>query len=552
MGMPISNYTVLKALSSEGKQSSTRSHRILKIRTYLEALSSERKQSSTRSHQSPDWSQLHEPEIEPNEEICYHAADSFPFVLPVESGLAQSSEPEIVAAKAALAPFNLFAFIIHDPNVHIDFHRAISDIFDDLDYATGDKFLFFALVDPPEEWVTNAANRKYYNHLKSWEAKALLEPRNTIISKDKSIAALSLAKSLEIPIEELPCLVITTDFSFNDVHWVKTCPDHVMRQLVRLGSIAARSENLDLDILKNEIDLCGGSGFESLNFSMAKALSDVLSFVILENDVFHDEKHRALKQAQETLRELRDDLIQLKSIFRDSRAEEIDSFWRGKLDEQLDEELENLCVRIASFLALVNPRPPLNLVDFININEDFLEPDSITMLKTAHGVINFLDNPSSPRLSPADVDYTPGVICLAKVFEREINLSIVHWIRKSLGVELPTYFNKYQERLAAIYQLQREHINFNKQKGRFGDKWLPPGIGQSLMVHRHLTHGNPLTEPEQFLQQYWEKIKDVRNKAAHTDLVDKGSVSVVQAALNTLSRARVFDLLHQLKEQYRN
>ncbi|MCX7770674.1 MAG: hypothetical protein N2202_06275 [Proteobacteria bacterium] len=39
---------------------------------------------------------------------------------------------------------------------------------------------------------------------------------------------------------------------------------------------------------------------------------------------------------------------------------------------------------------------------------------------------------------------------MTKVFERELNLSIVHWIRKELGIRLPGYFNKPQPDVRAL------------------------------------------------------------------------------------------------------
>ena len=60
---------------------------------------------------------------------------------------------EIGPAQKALEPFNLFAFIIHDPAKHSDFNRKISSAFHRLDHSTGHHLLFFALVDPPERWL---------------------------------------------------------------------------------------------------------------------------------------------------------------------------------------------------------------------------------------------------------------------------------------------------------------------------------------------------------------------------------------------------------------
>ena len=116
--------------------------------------------------------------------------------------------------------------------------------------------------------------------------------------------------------------------------------------------------------------------------------------------------------------------------------------------------LINFAQEIALFFASLNTRPALNLEDFIDIEKGFLEDESYVMLKTAHRLEFFMNTQTgSTAQDPGALfgfeqgesfDYTPGAICLAKIFEREINLSLVHWIREHLGINLPSYFNRYQ------------------------------------------------------------------------------------------------------------
>ena len=65
------------------------------------------------------------------------------------------------SAISALEPFNLFAFIIHDPEIHCEFDSTLTKMFDRLDYETGQKLLFFALVKPSEQWLAHAKQRDY-------------------------------------------------------------------------------------------------------------------------------------------------------------------------------------------------------------------------------------------------------------------------------------------------------------------------------------------------------------------------------------------------------
>lgn len=126
---------------------------------------------------------------------------------------------EIGPVNEALEPFNLFAFIIHDPEAHPDFDQTINSVFTRLDLSTGGNLLFFALVDPPQIWLDQGGrnpgrDRPYYRELSSHNQarktlRELHDPGNVITSTDKSITAFSLATSLGISYDDLPCLIIT-------------------------------------------------------------------------------------------------------------------------------------------------------------------------------------------------------------------------------------------------------------------------------------------------------------------------------------------------------
>jgi len=63
---------------------------------------------------------------------------------------------ETEVAQRALSPFNLFAFVIHDPEEHSKFHQVLERQFDRFDFITGHKLLFLRLVDPPTNWLNHA------------------------------------------------------------------------------------------------------------------------------------------------------------------------------------------------------------------------------------------------------------------------------------------------------------------------------------------------------------------------------------------------------------
>ena len=441
---------------------------------------------------------------------------------------------EFDSMREALKDFNLFAFIIHDPEEHSDFDQKMGSIFDRLDYLTGEKLLFFTLIDPPKEWLQRyGRQREYMKYLGNGKALVLPNPENATTSTDKELTAFSLAKSLNIPIEMLPCIVITHDFRSSHFDWVRTCEDHIEEQLTHLGHKISRVEDRNIIIwikktLMQEINLCEGIGSESLEDNLARALTDVLSFII------DSDAPEVKQQVEKTITGLRRTLKRVKSGIRHEQSQQ---------PSDLYSQLDSLCEKIVASLVHLNIRPEQDTADFIHINMTHLEVDSRLILRTAHRVNDFLMN-SPTRM----IDYTPVAICLAKVFEREINLSVVHWIRESLGVELPTYFNQHQQQVSAIFSRRGiREIDFNR--GGPNNKWIPPAIGESQIAYRRMAQNmmDWLPDPVSFLEN-WETIRKLRNQTAHTQYVGEGSVLHLQNTLNQLAKNNIFESLFKMKK----
>ncbi|MCR4316002.1 MAG: hypothetical protein NUW37_06585 [Planctomycetes bacterium] len=454
---------------------------------------------------------------------------------------------EMETAQRALRPFNLFAFIVHDPEAHPRFHGVLARQFDRLDFVTGHRLLFFALVDPPVRWLDHGNGRDYYKLLArsgeadaSWEAGELLNPKHAPVSADKSITAFSLANALRIPTDDLPCIVVTQGFQLNRFVWFRTSHDHVEEQLIRLGYFAERSDRPMSEVSQDwsEIDLCSSYGEESLSNSLAKALSDALSFIVARTGW-----RKALNQARDTIARLYATIDRLKTAS----------------GEVMSEEVDRLCICLVSFLAQLNKQELPSLDEFIAIRRELLEADSFQILRTAHKVFDLLVshqlNELVPRAEGELLDFTPGVICLAKVFEKEANLSVVHWARRELGVSLPQYFNKPQPGLiATVTPSMPGGRKIDLNMGCRG-KWLPPGIGQSELACQKLSSARLPTDwaPTNWhlLLSLWKKVREKRNEAAHSELMDEASLLEVKLALQQMADDRVFERFCRMKQEYR-
>lgn len=464
----------------------------------------------------------------------------------------------------AIKDFNLYVFILHDPEEHKEFHRALIQKFDRMDYITGSRLLFFALVDPPKEWLEHGRNRPYYRHINNFETQELLSPYNQVFSKDPSVTTLSIANMLKIPYESLPCIVIFPNFKVKEFIWYKTCPEHLEEQLKELGYIAERStrnnyiyENdyskkgrdyyhqgyMDVvdKIRQSNLNLCGDKGNQILEDRLAKILSDCLSAVVANTSTDTNTRRLAKENRNDFLANLSGEILRFKKSNKDGMEEE---------DIKL---LEDLCIKfITSIFNDVSYE--INDDDLV-INKRYLERDSYIMLKTAHTVFNDLKREYLNRKS--EYDFTASAICFSKVYEKEINLSQVHWIRKHLGIDLPRYYNSYQPQKEAKFRTSmwnRKEINFNRHYER--NRWKPPGIGESRICWQDLIRinvPNGWDEKELVdLNERWEKIVDIRNMSAHSEVVDLKLVEELINHLKYIEERQYFRLLSEMKQSFSN
>jgi hypothetical protein len=452
---------------------------------------------------------------------------------------------EKAVANKLLNDFKLISFIIHDPESHIEFDQKLNFTFERLDYISGRDLLFFALVNPPQSWINRANQRNYFQEFSSWEINEFKNPRNAIISENKSITASSMANILGIPTESLPCIVITDNLLSKNFLWLKTCSNHLENQFQELGFIA--SKNVERITLLDEIndnkkkfDLCEGNGQIKLEVSLAKTLSEIMSFIIQGNNRNKVTHNQSRDLVNKSLSELNRMLNFVKIHYSD--------------DDLII--FDELCIKISAFLALLNSNKNLDHREFLPINKEWLEPDSFYILQTAHLVYDLLvqENKVSGNFfgNRIELDFTPALICLAKIFEKEANLSVVHWLRKNLGINLPHYYNQYEPDKVARAKSGRLDVNFNNEKN---GKWLPPGIGQSENVFRNYLKD---IQPEHWddsslttLMEKWKLIREKRNEAAHSERMDFRSLIYVKDSLLTLSENNIFERFYKMKMTYR-
>jgi hypothetical protein len=457
-------------------------------------------------------------------------------------------------------PYNLFAFIIHDPAQHRDFAEKIREHFLDYHYKTGERLLFFALTQPPEQWKDEEVQPEYYKHLQQvfYENRNVGAYPDQIRSNlfDKPFHVQAIAKTLKIPIDQLPAIVITTHPSLWSFRWYKTCAKKIRNQLQGLAFLANdlnryREQHLlprefqvkMIELLEREYDedinLCEGKGDEFLTESLATALSELLSFLIQREDRFSNFQQIAKSQIPIAM----------------ARVIESIKLTKGKLlkeenNEKYMENLDELSEKIGIFITLL--QQPKVQTENVRIPE--FELDSNQLIEMGNNVGRFI---KSYEKHYPELDFTPAAICLAKAFEIEINKSIVHWIRKKYDITLPEYYCKVQPGVDGMIipnMNEGKPIDFNKP--RKNGTWHPPAMGQSYLVaskNIEKKDWQPYWEPQErkLLLREWQKIADLRNLAAHSEKVSSDNMVQLIESINTLCSTNVLSKMAYLRQTFK-
>ena len=501
-------------------------------------------------------------------------------------------------AQALRTRFDVCTFAVYNPESHRDFQRKVADI-DPLTFADRERrTLLFAPIDPPDGWVTPDPERVPQLELTP-QMRALmnLEPDLAIRSENSDVAATSLAAQLRIPHGKLPCLVATPDLTSRHVTILPTHAGAINQQLEELGILASSQRDAFWIIGDHsrkrfafrQAESCGQSENVVLPASVASILADQQS-LNLTSDHSHPHHEQAVHHAKTKLAKLRENYGRrrvsrqehIKAIERISDPEQrrlvMDTF--DTLDRNV-KEMEELCEDIVKYLAVLPVEHDMESIkEFVDVEARLFERESQEILKSAYRVFLHLRSPSPYWPS----DYYPIVIALAKIFEREINLSIIQLVRKLLSIGMPEYYNKYQPSTTATL----DGVNFNdnyatwlseveRQEPR--DTWYPPSLGKAkrACAKLHNTAKYSPSSPElgncdlvalkklssdwgvvwkkrvksviwDILIAEWEYIVEHRNKAAHeTRMGSLAELENVRTALNNLSYNGVLTGLYDMK-----
>jgi hypothetical protein len=455
--------------------------------------------------------------------------------------------------------FPLIGFVLHDPIEHQDFGQHLLERFDQLHAESGPDLLFFALMNLPG----------FGNSNEYWRSR---EQR----------AAWTFAAQFGIPVESLPCIVLTDDIQSNRSAWITTSESELSEQLRtlgikatthrRLGRFKALLDDLDLDDFARD----NTWGWEAFGRPFAKKLEDVAQMVFTPAPP---------GMGVMVLGRILSDVIKPYSISSAVR------FSIPREDFEVNETLSRPLGRVFSFVRKYlrtrqqeESTAPGKRIEEATISiasrdgGDAFEKEKLALLTLSSLASDYAANVSLPIKAEgldltnanllrsaatyemiargANLDMSLAALGYGKTFEKEINLSVVQWARGRCGVDLPGFFCRYQPGVQAIVLPivdRPKPIDLNK-----GTKsaWHPPGLGQSELACIALGEKGlpPDWTPDKwsaFLSE-WKVIRIRRNEVAHDDVDPEGAATTtIKKALTSLDQKGLVTEMVRLKQLYR-
>src|SRR5947209_7042216 len=111
-----------------------------------------------------------------------------------------------------------------------DFVEAFRSIFLALDRLTSDKLAFFAVLDPPQDWLTEAENRQWWQEYKNRVGRIGFSMDDRVLVKE-------IARLFGVGWGELPQIVVSTNLWTGEYLTSPTSPFHIQRQLETLTNL---------------------------------------------------------------------------------------------------------------------------------------------------------------------------------------------------------------------------------------------------------------------------------------------------------------------------
>lgn len=148
-------------------------------------------------------------------------------------------------------------------------------------------------------------------------------------------------------------------------------------------------------------------------------------------------------------------------------------------------------------------------------------------------------------------DFSQLVTSLGKVFEIELNSSVIQWIRHFNGIEMPQYYREVKEGVELVQYIGTKRVDLNQYRSGDDRRLKPVMFGDALALTGKYLNDLPgyLRETTRELLGVWRNIKDERNASAHTEIISEQRFIDFYNKYCAVVEAEVFTQLMDLKDE---
>lgn len=409
--------------------------------------------------------------------------------------------------------FKMTAILLCDPEDDA-FINVVNKNFGELSKETGKALLLITFTGAGNSipYIGNFARRS----LKMTEEQILdLQEALTEGANLDSMNVSDLAQLFHVDVDRLPVIVLTKDIRSKQALIIPTNPKVVEDQLVLLKYHVNKR---DFNGLLEEIKLDRFAPHtELIEFKrrIVNRLTDFKARLWLQSGSSDEEAQQWNNKAVEENVQRLDDLI---------KGDYTEQEWENEL-------MELVCNQIAPITQPRVPNPQV-LYPFWISEEKMVgaEKHTLTMLNSYNKFSTLLDVNGEIQQSNTDdhrlqYDYSGLSVLLGKMFEKELNWSIVQQMRQCIEIPMPRYFCKYCRGKNGLLECDDRKANLNQSM--FGKHWKPLPIGEAqtaytiLKISPQRPNCPPLTLLDSASEALWRELKEGRNEAAHHSLVSR-------------------------------
>lgn len=419
------------------------------------------------------------------------------------------------------------------------FGNAFRELFAHLDQLTGDEVAFFAVLDPPQDWLEIAADRDWWQKYRSDIGIAGY-------SYDDRALVNEIARLFGATWDEFPVLIVSNNLWSGESAICPTSQWDIENQLQSLTKLVQKWEHPDIHQIISTLEDAHGSAvrYTPTNGNRQFQITTFYRFL----DMFTPQgQHLDLGQFQRLLTQT---LNRIRVMFNEglnrpaprSNIPRPSRMYSADFPSQTDFIIDDAAGQLVAPATVADRaryyfegmRYQANL-EFQNA--DALDDQSIAMIEQAIRIGNLLEREnfiSLPNSTPFR-DFTPAAQGIWKAIEREMNCSVIQAARKSRTIKMPDYYTRFDpttldENLIVIETPRKVNINQQDKKNPKSGKHVFLELGKGFYVtdallgnsdqklHNIINNclGSPIP-PRQL--SAWKRLIDIRNKGSHIDTI---------------------------------